>query len=151
MKENFQKLMNETNHSTNHQRNLPLLMMEIYIAKSNLSPEFTKMFLFENCTNYNRRNDDHLQFPKVMAKRCGEENICRGYILFCSLPKEIRSSSNLSEFKQHIQLWNGNICNCRLCKIVILRVGLCKGLVLFAIRPYPAYIIVSFLINIVHV
>ena len=40
-----------------------------------------------------------------------------------SLPKDIKNSSTLSEFKRRLISWDGNICNCRLCKVFILGVG----------------------------
>jgi len=64
-----------------------------------------KDVLFENPNNYNLRSDNHLQLPKVMTKLYGTENILyRGYLLWSSLPKEIKSSSTLSGFKEHIKL-----------------------------------------------
>ena len=34
-----------------------------------------------------------------------------------------KNSSTLSEFKRRLKSWDGNICNCRLCKVFILGVG----------------------------
>ena len=73
---------------------------------------------------YNLRNDNHLQLPTVMTTRYGTENIMyRGDLLWSFIPKERKSSSILHEFKEHIKLWNGNICNCRFCKALIPGVG----------------------------
>ena len=62
-----------------HQRNLQLLMIEIYKAKHNISPEF------------------------VTTKYGTENVIYRGYISWSSLPKEIKNSSTLSEFKRRLK------------------------------------------------
>ena len=60
-----------------------------------------------------------------MTMKYGTEDIMyRGYILSSSLQKDIQSSSTLSEFKRRLISWNGNICNCRLCTVFILGVGL---------------------------
>ena len=76
-------------HLTNHQHNLQLLVIEIYNAKNNISPEFIKDVFTENRSNYNLRSDNHLQFPKVITTRYGTENIMyRGYFLWSSLPKK---------------------------------------------------------------
>ena len=45
------------NNLTSQQRNLQLLMIEIFKAKNNLNPEFMKDVFFENRRNYNLRND----------------------------------------------------------------------------------------------
>ena len=60
----------------------------------------------------------------MVTTKYGTENVMyRGYILWSSLPKEIKNSSTLSEFKRRLKSWDGKICNCRLCKVFILGVG----------------------------
>ena len=109
---------------SNHQRNLQLLMIEIYKVKHNISPEFMKDVFFEIHNNYNLQSDNHLRLPKIVTTKYGTENVMyRGYILWSSLPKDIKNSSTLSEFKRLLKSWDGNICNCRLCKVFILGVG----------------------------
>ena len=100
-------------------------MIEVYKAKHNISPEFMKDVFFENHNNYNLRSDNHLRLPKIVTTKYGTENVMyRGYILWSSLPKEIKNSSTLSEFKRRLKSnWDENICNCRLCKVFILGVG----------------------------
>ena len=110
---------------SNHQRNLQLIMIEVYKAKHNISPEFMKDVFFENHNNYNLRSDNHLRLPNIVTTKYGTENVMyRGYILWSSLPKEIENSSTLSEFKRRLKSnWDENICNCRLCKVFILGVA----------------------------
>ena len=108
----------EKNLST-HQRNLQLLMVEIYKAKHSISPEFMKDVFFENHNKYNLRSDNHLRLPKIVTTKYGTDDVMyRGYILWSSLPKDIKNSSTLSEFKRRLISWDGNICNCRLCKVL---------------------------------
>ena len=103
------KIRKRKNHLTNHQRNLEYLMIEIYKAKYNLSPEFMKE-VFLKTKNCNLRGDNHLELSKVMTlKYCTENIIYRGYLLLSSIPREIKSSNTLAEFKEHIKLSNGNI------------------------------------------
>ena len=74
---------------SNRPRNLQLLMIAIYKAKHNISPEFMKDVFFENHTNYNLRSDNHLRLPKIVTTKYGTENVMyRGYILWSSLPKD---------------------------------------------------------------
>ena len=78
---------------SNHQRNLQLLMIEIYKAKHNISPEFMKDVFFENHNNYNLRSDNHLRMQKIVTTKYGTEDVMyRGYILWSSLPKDIKNS-----------------------------------------------------------
>ena len=131
---------------SNHQRNLQLLMIEIYKAKHNISPEFMKGVFFENHNNYNLRGDNHLRLPNIVTTKYGTEDVMyRGYILWSSLPKDIKNSSTLSEFKRRLISWDGNICNCKACKDFILGVGFLKiGIIL--IRFYLFYLFIFYIV-----
>ena len=60
---------------TIHQRNLQLLMIEIFKTKNNLNPTFMKDVFTEKNSYYNLRNPTHLQLPKVRTTIYGTENI----------------------------------------------------------------------------
>ena len=109
---------------TIHQHNLQLLMIEIFKTKNNLNPTFMKNIFTERNIYYSLRCENHLQLPKVKTTTYGIENIeFRGHHLWSSLPKEIKDSNTLAEFKRKIKLWNGNTCICRLCKVFIKDLG----------------------------
>ena len=78
----------------------------------------------ERINQYNLRNGNHLQLPVAKTTTYGLENIeYRGCLLWSTLPKEIRDSNTLSEFKRKIKQWNGNSCTCRLCKTFVKNLG----------------------------
>ena len=111
-------------YGTIHQHNLQLLMIEIFKTKNNLNPTFMKKILTERDIQYNLRNGNHLGLPKVNTTSYGIENIqYRGHHLWSSLPREIKDSNTLVEFKRKIKLWHGNTCICRLCKIFVKDLG----------------------------
>ena len=111
-------------YGTIHQHNLQLLMIEIFKTKNNLNPTFMKKILTERDIQYNLRNENHLGLPKVNTTSYGIENIqYRGHHLWSSLPREIKDSNTLVEFKRKIKLWHGNTCICRLCKIFVKDLG----------------------------
>ena len=61
---------------------------------------------------------------KVKTTTHGIENIqYRGCHLWSSLPREIKDSNTLAEFKRKIKSWDGNTCICRLCKVFIKDLG----------------------------
>ena len=48
-----------------HQRNLQLLLVEIFKTKENLNPSFMKDIFVERMENYNLRSGNTLQLPKT--------------------------------------------------------------------------------------
>ena len=118
----FEKLMKNT--LTTHQHNLQLLMIEIYKTKNNLNPSFMRDVFTEKENRYKLRSENHLQLPMAKTTTYGIENIqYRGCLLWSTLPKEIKDSNTLPEFKQKIKLWDGSSCVCRLCKTFVKDLG----------------------------
>ena len=113
--------VNTVNNSvTTHQRNLQLLMIEIFKTKNDLNPTFMKDILAGRDKYYSLRNINHLQLPKVRTTMYGTENIqYRGCLLWYSLPSFLKDSSTIQEFKRKITQWNGDSCTCRLCRVFI--------------------------------
>ena len=56
---------------TAHQRNLQLLMTEIYKTRSNLNPSFMKQIFEAKALPYNPRCSDKLQLPKAKTTGLG--------------------------------------------------------------------------------
>ena len=111
-------------YGTIHQHNLQLLMIEIFKTKNNLNPTFMKNIFTERNIPYSLRSENHLRLPKVKTTTHGIENIqYRGCHLWSSLPREIKDSNTLAEFKRKIKSWDGNTCICRLCKVFIKDLG----------------------------
>ena len=109
---------------TIHQRNLQLLMTEIFKTKNNLNPIFMKDIFATKNSYYSLRNPNHLQLPKVRTSKYGTENIqFRGCSLWSSLPNSLKDSDSLQEFKRRIKQWEGGCCNCRLCRVSIKGFG----------------------------
>ena len=86
-----------------HQRNLQLLMTEIFKTINNLNPIFMKDIFATKHSYYSLRNPNHLQLPKVRTTKYGTENIqFRGCSLWSSLPNSLKGSDSLQEFKRRI-------------------------------------------------
>ena len=107
-----------------HVRNLQLLMTEIFEAKFDLNPPFTKDIFMERGITYNLRHGNDAQLPKVRTTSFEEETLAYlGNKLWQFLPHDIKQSNTLSIFNKRIKHWNGDRCNCRLCRLYIPRVG----------------------------
>ena len=115
---------NVNSSATTHQRNLQLLMIEIFKTKNDLNPTFMKDIFAERDNYYSLRNINHLQLPKVRTTIYGTENIqYRGCLLWSSLPSFLKDCSTIQEFKRNIKQWNGDSCTCRLCRVFIKDLG----------------------------
>ena len=109
---------------TVHQRNLQLLMIEIFKTKNNLNPTFMKDIFVVKNSYYSLRNPNHFQLPNVRTTIYGIENIqFRGCSLWSLLPNSMKNSESLQEFKSRIKHCDEISCNCRLCKVFIKDIG----------------------------
>ena len=88
VKDSGNDFVNAVNNSlTTHQRNLQLLMTEIFKTKNDLNPTFMKDIFAERDNYYSLRNINHLQLPKVRTTIYSTENIQYRGCLWSSLPK----------------------------------------------------------------
>ena len=61
----FESLLKRNNSVSLHQRNLQLLLVEIFKTKENLNPSFMKDIFVERTENCNLRSENTLQLPKA--------------------------------------------------------------------------------------
>ena len=105
---------------TVHQRNLPLLMVEIYKTKVNLNPEFMKDIFVTNDVPYRLRRGNRRLKPSARTKNFGIETTpFIGHKLWHMLPNDIKTANSLAVFKNRIKSWKGEKCNCMLCRIFV--------------------------------
>ena len=120
----FEELLNIDNSFTIHHRNLQKLAIEMFKVKHNLSPIFMKSVFPESTNPYNIRNAAEFKTSNIRTVYNGTETISfRGPKTWSLLPKEIKNSTSLSEFKNKIKHWKPEGCMCRLCKVYIYNVG----------------------------
>ena len=75
-----------------HQRNLQLLLIEIYKTINNTNPSFMAEVFVTNVVPYNLRGSTNLVLPKARAKLYGIDTVrFVGQKLWQTLPKEIKS------------------------------------------------------------
>ena len=103
-------------------------MTEMYKTKSDLSLPFMKDLFMKQTISYNLRHGNDAQLPKVRTTSFGIETIAYlGNKLWQLIPTEIKESIALRIFKKRIRWWNGDKCNCRLCKTYVSKVGFLTG------------------------
>ena len=114
----FENLLEMDNSVTVPQRNLQLLMVEIYKTKYNLNSSFMKQIFEEKEMPYNLRCSDRLRLPKAKTT-CLRIDAVRfmGKKVWETLPAELKNSDSLQVFKRVIKAHKCHACNCRLCKV----------------------------------
>ncbi len=120
----FQTLLEKDGTFTVHEKNLQVLMIEMYKSKHGLSPSFMTEIFPSRQSHYALRNNNEFSIPLVRTVFRGTETLrFRGPQIWQSLPPFIKNSSSLLEFKKKIKTWNGIQCGCRLCQTFIRSLG----------------------------
>ena len=99
-----------------HERNLNLLLIEVYKTIHHLNPEFMWNLFSENCVKYNLRRGKILKLP-VFPARAGQNTfLFRAVMAWNSLPCEIKVSETVSEFKTRLKKIAKIYCQCTCCR-----------------------------------
>ena len=120
----FENLLVIDNSVTVHQKNLQLLMIEIYKTKHDLNPSFMTQIFEEKVLPYNLRCCDKLQLPKAKTTALGIDTVrFVGGKVWEKLPPELKQSNSLQNFKRIMKVHKCDACNCRVCKPFYRNVG----------------------------
>ena len=120
----FNSLLSNQNEITIHQRNLQVLMTEIYKIINHIAPPIMSS-LFE--IRENTHNTRYFQVLSNESRRTinyGLETICyRAPFLWANLPPEYKLANSLNIFKRRIKKRKGENCPYRLCKTYVRQLG----------------------------
>ena len=116
-----EKLLENDNSVSIHQKNLQLLMVEIYKTRNHLNPSFMMEIFEEKAVPYQLRSSSSLNLPKVRTTCYGTDTIrCMGHRVWATLPIGVKTSVSLTVFKKHFKTRKCKHCNCRTCKKTFL-------------------------------
>ena len=120
----FKSLLSNQNEITIHQRNLPVLMTEIYKIINHIVPPIVSS-LFEIRENtHNKRYFKVLSNGSRRTVNYGLETICyRALFPWGNLPPEYKLANSLNIFKRKRKIWKGENCPCMLCKTYVRELG----------------------------
>ena len=116
-KTSYHNLLGTHNELTIHQRNLQVLMTEIYKIVNGVAPRIMNSLFEFRSNEYNIRNFQVLSTDFRWTVNYGIETIT--YIspsLWGNLPSEHKLAASLEEFKEKIKKWKCDKCSCKLCK-----------------------------------
>ena len=100
----FHTLLQNSNDTCNHHRNIQILMVEIYKIKNNLNPPIMD-FMFERRNNtYNLRNFQEFAMKRRRTVKMGlKTSNYRSPQLWSILPENLRQINSLVQFKKALE------------------------------------------------
>ena len=120
----YEKLLENDNSVSIHQKNLQLLMVEIYKTRNHLHPSFMMDIFEEKSMPYQLRSSSNLNLPKVRTTCYGIDDVrFMGQRVWAKLPVEVKTSDSLTIFKKHLKTTKCKHCNCRICNPFIYGLG----------------------------
>ena len=108
---NFEVLLEKQHNFSIHQRNLQVLMAEIYKIVNGIAPPIMNSeFTF-------RLNQHNLLTEKRNTVNYSLETVTyRAPIIWAKLPSDYKLAGSLTPFKSKVKSWKCEICTCRLYK-----------------------------------
>ena len=120
----FATLLEKDRSVTIHEKNLQLLMTEMFKAINNQSPTFMNEIFPQRNAAYNLRNSNTFTVPIVHTVKYGTETVrYRGQRIWHTLSQEIKDANSVQQFKNRIKFWKCVDCDCRLCRQYIPELG----------------------------
>ena len=120
----FEQLLEKDNSFTIHQRNIQKLATEIYKVVNNDCPPLMDNIFPPTGNPYTLRNKNPFRSFNTHSVHHGTETITYiGPKIWVLVPKSIKQSKSISEFKQSIRSWKPVGCTCRICKTYIANIG----------------------------
>ena len=120
----FEELLAKDGSFKIHDRNLQILLIEIFKVKMKLAPEIMNEVFDIIESPYPLRNKLRFKSRNIRTVRYGIETAAfAGSKIWSCIPSELKESTSLNEFRSKIKTWKPEDCPCKLCKIYLQRIG----------------------------
>ena len=121
---NFENLLEKNKEITIHQRNLQILMIEVFKIINGYAPPIMDNFFIFRENTHNLRNFQIILNENKKTVRYGSETISyRTPLLWANLPEKYKLANSLSEFKSKIKTWKCDVCVCQLYRPFLPNLG----------------------------
>ena len=121
----FSELLNLDNSVTVHQKNLQVLVTEIYKVKNGIAPEIMKdIFELQNPSYNLGLSRNQFRTENIKTVHYGLQSVrYLGPKIWELVPNNFKYSNSLSKFKKLIKSWKPKACPCTVYKTYIAQVG----------------------------
>ena len=120
----LQQILRDKNEFTIHQKNLQVLMTEVYKIVNGIVPPIMNLLFNFRANIHNIRNFQEIFTENRKTVKYGIETVTyRAPFLWANLQSEYENAKFLVEFKSKIKTWKCDFCPCRLCKNYIQNLG----------------------------
>ena len=121
----FEDLLRRDEGFTVHERNIQLLMVEMFKSKNGLEPQLLQgIFEINDYQGPKLRSSKHFKRPNVNTVKYGEKSLQNlGARLWSQIPNLIQKIDSLAKFKAHMKTWRPPKCPCDICKEYIYGIG----------------------------
>ena len=110
----YDELLVQSKAEPVHLKNLRLLMIEVYKSVNRLNPEYMWELFVDKDFSYSLRLGTSLTLPSSKIASTNDL-VFRACLAWNKLPKALKHSSSLEEFKSGINGISSIYCNCKLC------------------------------------
>ena len=121
----FELLLKRNEGFTVHEKNIQLLMVEMFKAKNGIEPQLLQGIFEKN--DYHGptlRNSKYFKRPNVNTVKYGERSLQNlGTRLWSQIPNFIQETDTLGKFKEYMKKWRPTKCPCDICKEYVYGVG----------------------------
>jgi len=121
----YEDLLKRNEGFTVHERNIQLLLTEMFKAKNKIEPHLLQdIFEASNYQGPTLRGSKYFARPGIKSVKYGERSLQYfGVKLWDQLPQEMQECDKLARFKSFIKTWRPPKCPCEICKVYIRGVG----------------------------
>ena len=121
----FSELLELYNAVIKHQRNLQILVTEVFKVKNKLSPEIKKYVIDFQEPYYNVCSENsQFRMENIKTTHYGTQSVkFPGPKIWAMVPQNIKNCKYLQEFKKLIKVLKSKDCSCRMCKKYVANIG----------------------------
>ena len=100
-----------------HQKHLHFLATEVYKSVNNLNPQFMWNYFNFSTLLYELRKGNKVNLPETRVCRYGISSLLfRGALLWINLPRSVKESHFVAQFKEKIKELGNLTCSCVVCR-----------------------------------